>query len=359
LTDEENVASASAHIEAATHTFTHPFYWSKIVDDHLDPNYRLKVKDYDFSIERELGGSLAYINKTLEPKGRQTNLIFWSGDCLPQEPTLAYVYRNNLLQINGGDTTISNSEPWLSHVAPLGIRRGHYYQVFTGAQNENVYTNDWLGPFWGFKRVIQTFKLTDTPRRLKPIDIYYHLYSGSKRASLNALHTVYDWAIAQEVLPIYTSAYIPKVMDYYAVSMAHEGQSWLVRGTRSLKTLRIPDTRYPDYARSPGIVGDKAHNQSRYLHLNTSEQQRFYLSKKESPKSHLVDANGVLKSYRHDGQTTKLSLAAEVPLSVKVKLAKGCDAKALPPADDIERQGAILSLSYRTRKDANVTLSCD
>ena len=32
------------NVEGATHTFTHPFFWAKIKNDNLDPQYRLKVK---------------------------------------------------------------------------------------------------------------------------------------------------------------------------------------------------------------------------------------------------------------------------------------------------------------------------
>jgi hypothetical protein len=39
--------------------------------------------------------------------------------------------------------------------------------------------------------------MTEKPYRIKPINIYYHFYSGSKLAAFNALKEVYDWAIKQ------------------------------------------------------------------------------------------------------------------------------------------------------------------
>ncbi|MDK9692626.1 MAG: hypothetical protein OEL19_00095 [Sulfurimonas sp.] len=157
------------NVEAATHTFTHPFIWKKIQNGNLSDEYRLKVKNYDFSLDRELVGTLAYINEELVRSDRQkAKTVFWSGDCAPMEDVLAYIYKNNILNINGGYTVISNANPWLTNVSPLGLERGEYYQIYTGAQNENVYTNDWLGPFWGFKKVVQTFELTNSPRRYKP-----------------------------------------------------------------------------------------------------------------------------------------------------------------------------------------------
>ena len=55
----------------------------------------------------------------------------------------------------------------------LGLERDGLFQVFAPNQNENVYTNEWRGPFYGFERVIETFEFTETPRRLKPINIYF------------------------------------------------------------------------------------------------------------------------------------------------------------------------------------------
>jgi hypothetical protein len=358
----EKIASkifALPNIEPATHTYTHPFYWGKIIQGNLDPKYRLKVKNYThFSVDREIGGSLAYINRKLAPKGKRARMVFWSGDCMPLASTLSYVYRNHFLQINGGDTTINNKDPWLSQVAPLGLQRGNYYQVFTGAQNENVYTNDWLGPFWGFKRVIQTFKHTDAPRRFKPIDIYYHLYSGSKRASLKALKTVYEWAISQEVMPVYTSEYIPKVMDYYAVSIAKEGEQWRVCGTRSLRTLRISSAYHADFNASDGVIGEKRHLKSRYLHLDTDKCHTVRLKREEGRMSYLSDANGRVVNCQREQKRTKMVLHAHVPLEMRFHRTKACQIEVDPPAETTSLKGESVLYRYTTRKDANVTIEC-
>ena len=137
------------NVEPATHTFTHPFYWNMIQNDDLDEQFRLKPKGYNFSLKNETRGMLDDLNTKYIPKNKKlkAKTIFWSGDCQPPEDILKYVYENNILNINGGDTYITNNNPWLSYVAPLALQRGDYYQIYTGAQNENIYTNNWLGPF--------------------------------------------------------------------------------------------------------------------------------------------------------------------------------------------------------------------
>lgn len=347
------------NIEPATHTFTHPFFWKNIVDDTLNPEFRLEVTDYNFSINREINGSLDYINTKLTPQGKSTVMTFWSGDCLPQKEVLEYMYKNNFLQINGGDTTITNSTPWLSYVAPLGLKRGDYYQILTGAQNENVYTNDWLGPFWGFKRVIQTFKLTDTPRRLKPINIYFHIYSASKRASLNALHKVFKWSIAQDVMPIYTSEYIPKVMDFYEIALAKDSKErWLVSGTESLHTLRISEKYSVDINKSTGVAGMKKYKTSRYIHLDSNSTHIIALNKGSLEQNYLVDANSKLLSYSKDSNQTTLHFVGEVPIEIRYHLQKGCQLEATPKATHRSSDKNIIELQYEEVKDVNVTVSC-
>ncbi|SFV53798.1 Extracellular Matrix protein PelA [hydrothermal vent metagenome] len=350
---------AMEHIEPATHTFTHPFFWKRIVNDHLDPKYRLKVKDYNFSVDREIRGSLNYINKNLVPKGKKANMTFWSGDCLPTKTTLEYMYKNNFLQMNGGDTTISNKDPWLSYIAPLGIKRGDYYQVFTGAQNENVYTNDWLGPFWGFKRVIQTFKLTNAPRRFKPIDIYFHIYSGSKRASLNALHKVFQWAMKQDVMPIYTSEYIPRVMDFYEVSMARVDKKWYIKGTKRLDTIRISKDEYVDIDSSHGVVGMKRYLDSRYIHLDHNRSRYILKTIKKSPnQNYLIDSNARLVSHKVKEKSEEFRFVGHVPITLRYHLKDSCQLKAYPKPDKIDETGGTMDISYLKERDINVTIRC-
>jgi len=173
-------------------------------------------------------------------------------------------------------TVITNDRPWLHLVAPYGLRKGGYLQVYAGAQNENVYTNGFQGPLWGYKKVIQTFELTDSPRRFKPIDIYYHFYSGSKTAALKALQTVFDWALRQEVIPLFTTEYIQKVMEYYDVSLSREEGGWRIAGMRHLRTLRLSDRMTAvDLEKSRELLGMRRVETRRYLALTGEGDPRI------------------------------------------------------------------------------------
>ncbi|PHR58935.1 MAG: hypothetical protein COA44_01970 [Arcobacter sp.] len=347
------------YIEAATHTYTHPFAWKKIKDGKLDEKYRLKIKGYDFSIDREIMGSLSYINTRLLPKDKKrARTVYWTGDCSPAEDVLEYTYKHNLLNINGGDTIITNDKPWLFLVAPYGIKRGEYIQVYTGAENENVYTNDWRGPFWGYQKVIQTFELTNKPRRLKPIDIYYHFYAASKIASLNALDKVYKYALSQDVFPIYTSEYIPKVLEFYDVSISKERMGWNLYGMDHLKTLRL-DTKNPKirYENSQSVLGQKTQDTSSYIHLNTNEEViRLNIGKSEN-ENYLISTNAKVLDYQREEKDIHFTLKGYLPLTLKYHLKKECTLNSGHKPREKIVLGSGVEMKF-TQKETDVFIQC-
>jgi len=350
------------NVEGATHTFTHPFIWGKIKDGNLDEKYRLKPKNYVFNIEKELKGGLDYINANLQLKDkRKANTVFWSGDCAPEKNALEYIYSKNILNINGGDTIITKINPYLTNVAPFGLERDNYYQIYTGAQNENVFTNDWLGPFWGFKKVVQTFKMTDSPRRLKPIDIYYHFYSGSKAASTNALKYAFDWAVKQDVMPIFTSEYIPKVMDYYTVSMAQDENRWLVAGMNDLKTLRIEkENASIDLNSSKSTLGIKHFENHTYLSLNNETQHFIKMTETETYKdeTYLISSNAKVAQYKYGISSKQYIFDGYVDLKVNLNIAKGCKIESTPKATKTTKENSSIKLYYKNHKKAVVNVLC-
>ena len=341
---------ALKNVEPATHTFTHPFFWGKIKNGDLAPQYRLDPKGYKFSLSYEIKGMLDYTNENLLEKNttKKAQTVFWSGDCAPRLDALELTYKNGILNINGGDTTINNSEPWLSLVAPYGIARGEYYQIYTGEQNENVFTNDWLGPFWGFKKVVQTFKLTDKPRRFKPIDIYYHFYSASKKASLNALHYVFSWALKQpDTMPVFASDYIKKVMDYYTVSMANEKDEWLISGMRDLKNIRLEMKKQKiDYRLSSTAVGEKTINDRTYVALSPKAKHYITLSDKAQNGTYLITANAKLHSFIKGQQVTRYVFKGEVGLKLTYHLENRCTLQTDPKAKVFRKNDDVTVVEF-------------
>jgi len=315
-------------IEPASHTFSHPFFWKKAIlpknrSARVGKRYHLPIKNYHFSLERETKGSIEYA-LFLSPKEKhKTKLLFWSGDCQPTREILAYVEKEGILAINGGDTTVQKRSPNLSFIAPFGIERGEYWQIYTAQQNENVYTHDWRGPFWGFRNVIETYKMTNYPYRLKPIDIYYHLYSGSKLASFNALKRVYDWVSQQKTSKLYTSQYIKKGLDFYRTSLGRVNGGFEVRNQGHLRSVRFDKKVKVDIAKSRGVAGYIYDNNSTYVILDKRGEYQLYFSKKEK-SPYLIDANGWVEEIQVKGKRYQFRLKTNMALEANFYLPKEC-----------------------------------
>jgi hypothetical protein len=319
---------ALPHVEIASHTYSHPFDWAKAEakanPDSPDAYFALKIPDYEIDVWREIIGSADYINRELAPPGKKAVIILWSGDARPGERSLRIAREAGLFNMNGGSTSITRSHPSLTTVFPLGVHRGELFQVYAPIINENVYTNDWRGPFYGFARVIETFEMTDQPRRLKPINIYYHTYSASKRAGIRALHKVYNWALAQPVHAVHASEFIRKVLDFNRMVIARAGDAWLIRGGGDLRTLRLPAALgVPDMARSRDVAGHAPAAEGNYVHL-AGDVVLLRLGESGTAAPFLVSANARLTSWQWRADRIDFSLKGHQPLELTLANVGGC-----------------------------------
>jgi polysaccharide biosynthesis protein PelA len=331
---------ASPFVEAASHSYSHPFYWNKIWKQaQTEPSlagekgeifYNLPVPNYKFDLTREVRGSMDYINRGLMPPGKKASIFLWTGDCAPPGVAVAETYRNGYLNMNGGDTLITNSNNTWTAIAAQGVRKDGWYQVYAPNQNENVYTNEWHGPYYGFQRVIETFKLTEAPYRFKPVDIYYHFYSASKPASLAALHKVYRWALTQPLTHVYASQYIRKVLDFENMTLARDLSSGdlLVRSGRDLRTLRLPpNAAVPSLRASSGVAGVAAGPSGQYLILATAET-RLSAQQDAIAPVYIQDANGTISDLirQEQGGVSELRflLSTNGPAEFSLAQARNC-----------------------------------
>jgi hypothetical protein len=311
------------NVEIASHSYSHPFNWQKLSAEGDGEGLNLAIAGYEFDLNRETSGSVNYINQRLAPAGKSCQIFLWTGGCNPGADTIAKTDSLGLLNMNGGGTIITNSQPSLTFVAPLGVGREGHFQVYAPNQNENIYTNLWTGPFYGFRRVIETYKLTDAPRRLKPVDIYFHTYAASKPASLKALTEVYDWALKQDNHPVYPSEYIRRVMDFNHSVIAREDKAWLYYGNGSIDTLRINNKwGYPNI--NDSVAGYTDFNEDRYLHLLKSGVSRIPLAATRKDVTYLVDANAELLDWRQQAGLTRMTFEAHVKLDLTLNHADHC-----------------------------------
>ncbi len=355
---------ALPHVELASHSFSHPFFWRDfiVLGAKKPGEYNLNVPNYEFganSLKREITGSIAYINAQLAPPQKQVKVFLWTGDCDPPPEAVAQTYSIHVGNMNGGDTIMTEQNKSLTAVAAFGIKKNGHFQTYAPNQNENIYTNEWTGPFYGFEQVIETFELTDQPRRLKPINIYYHTYSASKKSALTALHRVYRWAMKQRSHPIYVSEYIKKVRDFNNIVVARSGHDWVVRGTHDLKELRIPQAMgYPDMLQSHGITGFFDHASERYLHISDQSEVSIRLKQTSPSLPYIQETNGQLLTWSRAGRSLSFSVQSYQPLTVSLVNVKKCQVIANAGHVENRQEGNILNLFVRKQRAKPISFTC-
>jgi len=319
---------AMPSVEIATHTYSHPYAWDKIAGFPSSGRYNLAVGNYAFDAEREIMGSANFIDTKLAPPGKRTEVMLWSGNALPNEGTLATAYKSGLVNLNGGYTTINEAAPTVSRISPMARVVGQYVQPYAPIMNENVYTNDWRGPYDGFRRVIETFKMTDKPRRFKPLSIYYHFYAGTKRASLQSLHEIYEWSTKQDIFPVHASYYAKKVADFRNSTLSrYIDGSWKITGLGNVRSVRMLDTGiWPVSGGSRGIAGAKQLHDGVYIHTDGSDEIIFKTEAAGSTSNtgsalQLISANGVLESWENSGSGVRFRIVGQVPVKLELNRA--------------------------------------
>ena len=150
----------------------------------------------------------------------------------------------------------------LTYVPPLSRPTGGERQIYAANSNENTYTNDWTGPYYGFMMLEHTFANTERPRRLKPFNLYYHMYSGEKPAALAAVKQILDLARKSPVVPITASHYSALAEDFFTTEIEQVDLfSWAITNRGSMQSVRFDDAELlvVDPERSTGVLGSKRH----------------------------------------------------------------------------------------------------
>lgn len=319
---------SAPNVAIASHSYSHPFNWRKAGEKGAAEGYNLSLPGYSVDLQREIEGSIRYIESRLAPKGKKVDMFLWTGDCVPGSAALGWTQRTGVFNMNGGDTVATRSLPTMTEVEGLGIPRAGGFQVFAPNQNENVYTNNWTGPFYGYERVIETFEFTEKPRRIKPINIYFHTYITTKRAGMASLDKVFSYAMAQETTPVYVSDYARKVRDFQHLAVARTPTGWRIRGAEQLRTLRLPVSMgFPDIKKSNGVAGYRAGPTESYVHLGHGAAE-IALAREESQGLVLVSANARVEKSERLSDGWRWDLAGTVPLRFTLANAKSCRVRA-------------------------------
>jgi polysaccharide biosynthesis protein PelA len=305
---------AMPHVEVASHTHTHPYNWSfferyqreaevskmrayrppdmplrervtaammKVAGKtYINPRYDENISGSDelprtylrepFELEKEVIGALK-LSERFAPPGKRAQLYLWSGDTTPFEGAIHATRMAKVRNLNGGDSRLDAEYPSVAYVPPLSRIVGQQRQIYAVNSNENTYTNDWTGPFGGQMMLEHTLRNTETPRRLKGFNLYYHMYSGEKQASLRAIKYFLAMARSAEVTPIDASHYAAMADDYFGVDIEQvELFAWAIKDRGAVQSLRFDeaDKLAIDLVKSIGVIGTNRTGSSVYVSLD-------------------------------------------------------------------------------------------
>jgi hypothetical protein len=370
---------ALPYVEIGTHTYSHPFEWEDVdatTGERIDRGggdtaFSLNIPNYKFNIDREITGSIDYINTRLAPPGKKTVILQWPGNCEPPAIVVRKTYAAGVQNINGGDTVITKSANSWTNIAPIGVDKGPgAYQVYAPNQDENVYTNDWLGPFYGFTRVLETFDLTDKPLRFKPIDIYYHMYSGTKVASLRALDQIFSTVLKEPVLPVRITDYTHKVLDWHNFAVARAiapagaarspDSNWIVRGDGEVRELRAPPGSVPDLRASAGVTGYDVGADGTYIHFADGAAS-FAITQADAAQTanaqlpYIAVANGYVRQFKRTARGMAFEFGGYYQPFVQLANAGTCSVEVAGRSVAVQRNGS--SLRFDTSASADLQMN--
>ena len=350
---------ALPQVEVGSHTYSHPFNWSfygdynrrteeALIDKVRAPELpaverarrllfaatgqpvpvdvagryvagssdlpRTYLKD-PFDLTREVAGSLTFA-ESLAPPGKRARLYQWSGDCLPFEGAIEATRLAGVRNINGGDSRLDANFPSVFYVPPISKPVGRERQIYSGNSNENTYTNDWTGPYYGFALLGDTVRNTETPRRLKPYNLYYHMYSGERESALAALRQNLNLARQSMFVPVATSQYAAIADDFFTATISQlDASSWSIQGRGELQTVRFDDADNlaVDASASKGVLGFTRHASGAiYVSLDPAVEPALVTLKPQItpatpdatpplPGAQLISARWWFRGYEPDG----------------------------------------------------------
>lgn len=285
---------ALPNVEIACHTFSHPFAWtnySVTSKTYAAPRLQLLPEfDHPLDMREETLGAIEYIDKNLAPPGKRCRILLWSGNCLPPPEAIAELDSAGLPNLNGltGAPTFDN--PFLSNIRGGAMRYLGRTQVGAPFENDNVYYDmEKDGLENGFERVIEAFEITAAPRRLLPVNAYWHFFSAERTDRLRALRRVLDWAMARPLHPVTAADYALMMRDLdkgVRFDDARGGRLFLM--PPGCLTLRYQGAVHVDMEKSTGVLGYRQELGVTYVHTDGSPRVRIHTRPDDDRRARLV-----------------------------------------------------------------------
>ena len=297
------------NVEVGIHGFAHPMDWRARTQAHCSYD----VPGYKMSAEKEIAYAARFVNQAINPPGKPVMVMLWTGWTNPAEDQIGVAYREGLYNLNGGDPIMDGQFPSYLHLAPPIHQVGKYPQYFTSASNEYILTEEWKAPYHRWANVIQTFRNTDAPRRIYPINVYYHFYIAQKKPAMVAMKRILDWVVRQRTAPLWVSQYVDVVRDFAHMRIGRlpGAESWRVLNSGYCRTVRFDRLdRHLDLSRSRGVLGYSRlpAQGALYVHLDESHDHTIVLSSSIPRRPYLRLSSAYLRDVSVTRQRATLTM---------------------------------------------------
>jgi hypothetical protein len=317
---------ALPNVQAGSHSYTHPFYWmegDRTAVAYEGQNLVLSdaFREAKVDLSREIVGSVKFIDEELLPPGKKVSVFLWSGNCRPPPEAIRLTRELGIENMNGGETLISARCPSVTSVSPRAISWGGQVQVYAANQNENEFNDNWRGPFYGgYIHTIETFKRTETPRRLKPMNIYYHLFCGDYPDATKVLREVYEFALSQPAHALTAVQYAEIVRDSRETAIIKQSDKhWFLMNNGKLRTFRIAASGIsPDLYECKGVTGFNSGSNVMYIHTDGSPKVELVLSARPRRHPYLVSSSAEISFQKLSPDQVAFTVADLRPITVEL-----------------------------------------
>ncbi len=329
---------ALPHVEAASHSASHPLDWSAPTVD----------------LAAEIDGSITTMNERVMPEGKKVALFTWSSLANPPAEALRRLSALGVANINGlnGDTGFTNRfdqlYPSRTHLSPMTRRIDGMMQFYHRASNDFDLTSGWSKDHLdGYQNIIETFERTAAQPET-PAHAYFHFYSGESVKSLRALCSVFDWATRHEVSPVLVSDYTKLVSDFQTAALARDDDGrTVVSNAGDCRTVVFSKPgESVDFSRSENVVGFADRNGKLYVFLDGSHRHVIALSSQPQAQASVVSAAGWVDARETEGDTLLLETRSfgRTELDVRVPK-KGAYELRVTAADDTNGQRPYVAIA--------------
>jgi hypothetical protein len=251
------------------------------------------------------------MNRVLVPPDKQVEIILWSGDCRPSADALQLCRELHIENMNGG-AVLSPRFPGLVGSPPSHTFREGEMQIYAAHQNEYSCAMERKAPFFESpENVITSFQRTESPRRLKPVNLGGDFHDASYVSSINAMEKLFAWCSQQPLHAITAKQYAQMVRDAAATTLYESGPGrWIISNAGHVRTFRLPATMDdPDIAASNGVTGWVRQGGWLYVHTRGQPVTELVVDAKSAPHLRLAQCSAEIEFSRLEAARAEFRVA--------------------------------------------------